>query len=101
MRDAGAIGCGRLGRPHIHPAIELARIGVDDFRTEALSDLEREGSLAGPGRSHDQADTYAFGSFRRACAADLRRPDSKRRNLTPAWEFRLARSSPDAHPEEL
>ena len=36
MRHAGAIRRARLGRPDIHPAVDLARVGVDDFRVQTL-----------------------------------------------------------------
>ena len=56
MRHAAAIRGVRLGRADIHPAIELARIGVDDFRVEALGERHRDGRFADAGRPHDKAD---------------------------------------------
>ena len=43
MRHAAAIRGVRLGRADIHPAIDLARVGVDDFRVEALGERHRGG----------------------------------------------------------
>ena len=56
MRHAAPILRARLGRPDIHPAVDLARIGVDDFRVEALGERHRGRRFADPGRPHDKAD---------------------------------------------
>src|ERR1700729_4403260 len=56
MRHAAAIFGVRLGRADINPAVDLARVGVDDFRAQALGKRHRNRRLAHAGRPYDKAD---------------------------------------------
>ena len=56
MAHARQFGRAGLGGADIHPAVNLARIGVDDLRAQALSDLQGQGGFADPGGSDDEAD---------------------------------------------
>src|SRR5271166_4790687 len=77
MAHAGQFGRSGLGRADIHPAIDLARIGVDDFRAEAFGDVQGKRGLANPGGPDDEADLDRGGRG----AVILRRGGGRRRYL--------------------
>src|SRR5262249_49860038 len=59
MRCPRALGETRLRTPDVEPAVDLARIGVDDLRADALGDIDRDLALAGSRRADDGGDHLA------------------------------------------
>ena len=54
VRDGVALGAGRLGRPDVHPAVDLPRVGRDDLRlSHGQRQADRERGLAGCRRPAD------------------------------------------------
>ena len=87
MRHAPALGTGRLGGADIHPAIELARVGVDNFATDALGDFQRERGLArsrGAG-NESGANPRRLGGRCRRRAFGFNRLRIHRRNIRSIW----------------
>ena len=58
MRDAAALRDGQFRGADVHAAVELHRVGVDDFRAgraaEPLCDVKGQLRLAGAGRPDDR-----------------------------------------------
>src|SRR5208283_1111090 len=59
MRYASLLGGGRLGGADIHPAIDLPRVGVDDFRAQSFGDGDCERGLAGASGTDNKTDARA------------------------------------------
>ncbi len=63
MRHAAALLGSRLRGADIHPAVQLTRLGSDDFGAEPLRERHRDRGLPGSGRPHDKADLDPRGGF--------------------------------------
>ena len=66
MRHAPAVFGRRFRGAEIHPAIKLARVGVDYLAVGALRHLHRQRGLARSGRPDDKADRASAPDSRRA-----------------------------------
>jgi hypothetical protein len=79
MRYAPAIFRRRFRRAEIHPAVKLARVGVDYLAVRALCHFHRECRLAGSGRSDNKANRYPRRT--RPLRDFCRRQNTHRRNI--------------------
>ena len=56
MRHAAALLERRLGRPQIHPAVDLGRVGVDDLAPELPRERDRDRRLPRRRRTADDQE---------------------------------------------
>jgi hypothetical protein len=56
MRHRGALFGRRFGAADVQPAVDLARVGIDDFRPQAFGQTQGKRSLTHTGRPDDGED---------------------------------------------
>lgn len=56
VRHAPALGQRGFGRADVEAAVDLSRVGGDDFDGRAVSQFQREAGLAGGGGSSDDEE---------------------------------------------
>ena len=91
MRDPPALGERRLGRPDVHPPVDLARIGREDLdrpvrAAELAGDPDRQAGLAGRRRATDDDEGRSGRGYGQASAP--------RSEYGPACSIRTSTSRP-------